>query len=510
MTACHTLAHSPFSRKSGVLVITGFGIKISRQMGQIHIEDGIGAARRLICLPRVTRSLRRIIVIGSDGYCTFEGLRSIADIGAALIFIDRRGKLLFASGPTAPSDARLRRAQSVALANGCALRISRDLIRQKLHGQSALVRDMLQNAAVADLIEKFRDELTGAESIESVRLLESRAAKLYWGAWADVPVRWPRKDQHGVQEHWKHFGSRVSPLTHSPRLASTPVNSCLNLLYCLCESEARLAAIAIGLDPAIGFLHVDTPNRDSLACDLMEVVRPSVDAFILNWIQTETFRKSDFWEDRNGNCRLASSLAIKLCETSDTWRRFVAPVAECVARTLWATASPSKSESKFPTHLTQEHRRIAKGQASFPSVKAPKPERLCRGCGKRIQGDSLNCKKCDLQIATERIVEVARAGRVAGHTPEAIAKEAATHRKHAQARAAWNPSTQPAWLTEQVFSEKVQPALANTSATEIANTIGVTRQYAASIRDGYRPHARHWGALARLTGVSEPSTSKPE
>jgi len=100
-------------------------------------------------------------------------------------------------------------------------------------------------------------------------------------------------------------------------------------------------------------------------------------------------------------------------------------------------------------------------------------------------------------------VEVARAGRVAGHTPEAIAKEAATHRKHAQARAAWIPAKQPAWLTEQVFSEKIQPALAQTSATSIAKKIGVSRWYAGRIREGYRPHPRHWLALAKLVDVSE-------
>jgi len=99
-------------------------------------------------------------------------------------------------------------------------------------------------------------------------------------------------------------------------------------------------------------------------------------------------------------------------------------------------------------------------------------------------------------------VEVAKAGRVAGHTPEAIAKEAATHRKHAQARAAWNPAKQPSWLTEQVFSEKIQPALAQASATAIAKRIGVSRWYAGRIREGYRPHPRHWQALAQLVGVS--------
>ena len=54
------------------------------------------------------------------------------------------------------------------------------------------------------------------------------------------------------------FGARVSPLTGSPRLAATPPNAILNYLYALLESEARLAAAALGLDPGLGVLHVDT------------------------------------------------------------------------------------------------------------------------------------------------------------------------------------------------------------------------------------------------------------
>src|SRR5439155_15988622 len=131
------------------------------------------------------------------------------------------------------------------------------------------------------------------------------------------------------------------------------------------ESEARLAASAMGLDPGIGCLHVDTPNRDSLACDLMEVCRPrGVDAFVLNWLQSEPLRRSDFWEDRNGNCRIVSSLAIKLCETSDTWRRLVAPVAEYVTQELWSSISrPTSSLARqgLATRLTQRNKREVKG-----------------------------------------------------------------------------------------------------------------------------------------------------
>ena len=159
---------------------------------------------------------------------------------------------------------------------GVALKISKELISQKLAGQELLVRDMLHDSATADAIARFRDELPSAESIESVRLIESQAARAYWQAWSDVPIRWPRKDERRVPEHWKRFGSRISPLTHSPRLASSPPNALLNLLYALLESESRLSAAAMGLDPGIGCLHVDTPNRDSLACDIMEADTPEV------------------------------------------------------------------------------------------------------------------------------------------------------------------------------------------------------------------------------------------
>jgi hypothetical protein len=66
----------------------------------------------------------------------------------------------------------------------------------------------------------------------------------------------------------------------------------------------------------------------------------------------------------------------------------------------------------------------------------------------------------------------------------------------------WKASSQPAWLTPQMFSEKIQPALAQTSATAIAKRIGVSRWYAGPVREGYRPHPRHWEALATLVGFT--------
>ena len=249
----------------------------------------------------------------------------------------------------------------------------------------------MYDSATADTIARFRDELHSAESIEVVRLIESQAARCYWQSWSGLPIRWPHKDETRIPEHWKMFSSRISPVTHSPRLAVNPPNAILNVCYALLEAEARLALTAMGLDGGIGLLHADTANRDSLACDIMEPIRPKCDAFVLHWLQSEPLRRSDFWEDRNGNCRIASSLAIKLCETSDTWRRLVAPVAEYVAQEIWSSTSKAISKSKLTrqliaTRLTQRNKRTVK-RSNVLEVKQPKPEHVCSGCGKPINAE---------------------------------------------------------------------------------------------------------------------------
>jgi len=53
-----------------------------------------------------------------------------------------------------------------------------------------------------------------------------------------------------------------------------PVNALLSFLYTLLLHDCTGAAEAVGLDPAVGFLHRDRPGRPGLALDLMEELRP--------------------------------------------------------------------------------------------------------------------------------------------------------------------------------------------------------------------------------------------
>ena len=442
-------------------------------------------------------------MVGSDGFITLEALRWLADQGAAFVMLERDGTVLAVTGPVRPSDAKLRRAQALAHHSGAALRITRELIRQKLAGQERVARHKLLDTATADTIARFGDEVPTADSITAIRLIESQAARAYWSAWSTLPVNFPTNDLSRVPEHWRSFGARVSPLTGSPRLAANPPNAILNYLYSVLESEARLAAAALGLDPGLGVLHVDAPARDSLACDLMEPVRPQVDAYLLDWITRQPLKREWFFEQRDGNCRLMAPFAVRLSETAPIWGRAVSPVAELVAQELWSTTRKRTSTDLPPTHLTQTHRREAKGGWSTPTLPiAARAESLCRGCGKSISPGREHCANCATSLATERLAIASRLGRTAAQTPEAQAKQAASQRRHSKARSLWDESSQPAWLTSELFSQKIQPLLSDVATSVIRSSIGVSRWYASRIRQGYRPHPRHWHALARLVGIS--------
>ncbi|HWO37073.1 MAG TPA: CRISPR-associated endonuclease Cas1 [Candidatus Acidoferrum sp.] len=509
MAANETVTHFPSTSKStlnrsGVLVLSGFGIKARVHIRHLELEDGVGLERRKFRLARVGHGLKRLICIGSDGFVSLSALRWLADQDVAFTMLERSGKVLFVTGPVRSSDAKLRRAQALAHSSGAALRISRELIRQKLVAQEQVARLKLLDSRTADEIARFRDELPRVESINSIRLMESQAARSYWSAWSTLPINFPKNQLPRLPAHWLSFGMRVSPLTGSPRLACNPPNCILNFLYALLECEARLSAACLGLDPGLGVLHVDTTARDSLACDIMEPIRAQVDSYVLDLITREYLSRSWFVEERDGNCRLSAEFVSRLAQTAPMWSRVVAPVAEWVAREFWKTIR--RPDAPLATRLTQGKKREAKGGALVPPpIRPTRQEHLCPECGKTIQAQSTKCVSCAAGNATKNMLHAARIGRQTANGPEAQVKRAIKARKNALAQHSWNPSDQMKWLTPEFFKQKVQPLLATLPMSAIRSSIGVSKWYASKIRQGYRPHPRHWKALASLTGIELPA-----
>jgi hypothetical protein len=113
------------------------------------------------------------------------------------------------------------------------------------------------------------------------------------------------------------------------------------------------------------------------------------------------------------------------------------------------------------------------------------------------------CASCGVTVSRENLIELAKLGRVTGHSPEARARQAEKQRRHAAEVKTWNPSHKLDWLTEEFYREKIQPRLSGITVPAIASALGLSVPYAAEIRAGRQlPHPRHWLTLATLIGLS--------
>ena len=120
------------------------------------------------------------------------------------------------------------------------------------------------------------EQIDAQPRIASLRGLEGAAAAAYFEALAEI-----------LPESLHFCGRNRQP----PR---DPINAVLSLTYTLLHAEAVLALYGTGLDPFIGFYHALNFGRESLACDLMEALRPQADRFVLTLFRQETLTTDDF------------------------------------------------------------------------------------------------------------------------------------------------------------------------------------------------------------------------
>jgi CRISPR-associated endonuclease Cas1 len=493
-------------RLSGVVhYATGYGVRVHVSRGHLVIEDGIGVDRRTTRYNRATGQLRRLVIVASTGYVSFEAVRWMTDAGCALIQLDHNGRVLLTSATPGNNQPALRRAQALAADQDVGMEISRHLLGIKLTGQHAVAATL--DADAAEAIRPHEAALAGCVDLDALRLVEAQAAAAYWAAWRGVQVRFATRDADRIPEHWMRFRQRASPLTGSPRVAIDPTNAIANLLYALLEAESRIAITAVGLDSSIGILHTDQRARDSLALDVMEATRPTVDRYVLDLLARTTFAAADFAETSAGQCRIMPTLARQLAGTTLTWAGDVAPHAEQVAQRLASHAGIAPP----PTTLTNQSRRAERPPTdhvrAFKPVPAP-TVRTCQDCGAPLPTHTRRCQSCHQAANTQRLraqqaTETDRRREALDHPsqrPEVRARIAEAQRAQWAAR---HDSGSPGGFTgtPSEFRRLIRPRLVGLTSGELARETGLSRGYCAQVRDGKRiPHLRHWAAL-QLAGL---------
>lgn len=230
------------------------------------------------------------------GYC--------AENGVGLSFCKPNGHFLCRVVGDSHGNVLLRRKQYRVADDGSAsLLIARNMIAGKVYNAKWYLGRMKRDHAVALDVDMFEHKMAQMDAllhdirscsvIDTLRGLEGSAASLYFDVFDQMILR-------------NKSDFRFSGRNRRPPL--DPVNALLSFVYSLLSNNCASALSSVGLDPYVGFMHVDRAGRKSLALDMMEELRPCfADRFVLGLINKGRVSRSDFGFGESGAVLLNDS-----------------------------------------------------------------------------------------------------------------------------------------------------------------------------------------------------------
>lgn len=150
----------------------------------------------------------------------------------------------------------------------------------------ALLVDVDALSAASDYLKASLQIVQQAASVDGIRGIEGNAASRYFAVFGHLVL---------AQREGFAFTTR------SRRPPLDNMNALLSFLYSLLAQEVASALEGMGLDPYVGFLHVDRPGRPSLALDMMEELRPIfADRLALSLVNRKQIDAKGFVQKESG------------------------------------------------------------------------------------------------------------------------------------------------------------------------------------------------------------------
>jgi CRISPR-associated protein Cas1 len=217
--------------------------------------------------------------------------------GVALAFLSENGQFLARVQGPVSGNVLLRREQYRWADN--ADRTS-DVARSVVIAKVANCRTVLQRAlrdktgeTGAEELERavkrlgrLLEDVAKAVGVDAIRGHEGDAARVYFGAFDHLITA-------SKEDFFFRGRNRRPPLDN--------VNALLSFSYTLLTHDITAALEAVGLDPAVGYLHRDRPGRPSLGLDLLEELRPVIaDRLVLSLINRRQVRAGGFRTTESG------------------------------------------------------------------------------------------------------------------------------------------------------------------------------------------------------------------
>jgi CRISPR-associated protein Cas1 len=194
------------------------------------------------------------------------------------------------TGPT-HGNVLLRREQNrIADDDTRSLNIAKCCVSAKIQNQRNTLLRFLRNHSGTPRLEEMNSSLKRMEncliaarqshSVDSLRGVEGDAAVAYFSVF-DAMILNPDPELR--------FNHR------SRRPPTDRINALLSFVYSILALDMRSALESVGLDPYVGYLHVERPGRPSLALDLMEEFRSAyADRLVLSLVNLKQVDASGF------------------------------------------------------------------------------------------------------------------------------------------------------------------------------------------------------------------------
>jgi CRISPR-associated protein Cas1 len=264
---------------------------------------------------KITLPLLKIlhVVVYGDVTLTSPALHALLENQASITFLSHYGKFLGQLEPPMSKNSLVRRAQFAAQANyPQRMLLARQLVLGKLANQRTLLmryNRKLQSENLSKAIQQITDCVGSVQGLDCqsavppdlhahsqqntifgrLQGLEGQAASAYFSVFAEL-----------LRHEWD-FPRRTR------RPPADPANALLSYAYTLLMQQVLSAIQMVGLDPYIGYLHVERHGKPSLALDIMETFRPIIaDSVVLTLLNNHIIRPTDF-ENELGIWRLSDN-----------------------------------------------------------------------------------------------------------------------------------------------------------------------------------------------------------
>ncbi len=292
------------------------------------------------------RLLDRIILQG-DVRLSARVLTAITEHGGSVVFLSKRNSnrvAIVLGGRHA--DARIRLTQyKLTEDSAFVLEYARRLIKAKICEQLRFMKRMLTKRP--ELRKPLRDAIVTlterslfvvhAGGLPTVLGAEGAASAAYFRAY--VRLYPPSLDFKG----------------RNRRPPRDPVNAVLSLTYTLLHYEAVSVCHAMGLDPYVGYLHTPSYGRESMACDLIEPLRPQADAWVLGLFRDRVLRPDHFRKDK-GACLLDKSGRARFYHAyeqfADIQRRRLRRLTRLIVRSIRSSHAGGMQDAGFENALS--------------------------------------------------------------------------------------------------------------------------------------------------------------